>query len=155
MQNKYNIRYKLHSGFCDNYFPKKRNPINEFRLDLFYTLDSQIIYLVMELMINDEEPKESKILNYITFIQIQNHSSIVESNLEQFIRMVKFDENLILNFKTKIQTELRRDISKFEYTDLNSDINYFRHLNNHYEVDKNVEFPIKSDYKESELEFWI
>lgn len=155
MKSKYNINFKIHEGFCDNYFPTKRDPINEFRLDIFYEYNDQIITLVMELMINDIEPEESKILNYITYIQVQNHHEIVNSNLEQIIKLVKFDKIFLESFIRNVQQNLRKDISDFEYRDLKSDISYYNHLNNHYDTENRIELPLNINSNSSIIEFWI
>lgn len=155
MKNRYQIAYTIHEGFCDNYFPEKRDPLNEFRLDMFYSYHNEVITLVMEIMLNDTDPDESKILNYITYIQIDIFPEEVRSNLEQFVRLVKFDEYLIAKFKSKVQEHLRRDISTFEYIDLQSDISYYNHLNNHYNTENRIDFPINHDCHKSEVEFLI
>lgn len=149
------VNFKVHSGFCDNYFSLKRHPVQQYRLDFFYELNHGVIFLVMELMINDKNPGESKILNYTTYIEVLDNTEVVEKNLEQFIRLVKFNELLFNTFKSKVNNMLRLDFSEFKYADLSSDMSYYNLMNNHYDVHDRVVFPLQSDCEESNVEFWI
>lgn len=145
------VDFKIHEGFCDNYFPKEKPTIGQYRIDIFYSMKNEIVTLVLEIMVDDTIANQSKILNYVTFLEIFNNVIFVKNNLEQFVRNVKFDNYLLANFIENIQKELKIDFSKFEYLDLNGDICYYNLMNNHFHINGRVTLPLDSKCQKSSL----
>lgn len=100
---------------------------NQFRLDIFYELDNGRIFFEFELMINDERPSESKILNYMCAVDLSPIQGLIsDDTLLKLVKELKHNEGLLSDFRSRIQTQLRRDFTEFNYVDLESNIGYFK-----------------------------